>query len=85
MEVLDPFAVVVRAELEVDPARVSPDLLLRLHACLDQVIRRAGAEDNGRGLRSGALIQALPIGGENFFRVAGEIPHGAIDLCDPDP
>ena len=59
LEVLDPFAVVVRAELEVDPARVSPDLLLRLHACLDQVIRRAGAEDNGRGLRSGALIQAL--------------------------
>jgi len=59
LEVLDPFAVVVRAELEVDPARVSPALLVRLHDCLDQVIRQAGAEDNGRGLRSGALIQAL--------------------------
>jgi hypothetical protein len=59
LEVLDPFAVVVRAELEVDLARVSPDLLVRLHDCLDQVIRRAGADDNGRGLRSGALIQAL--------------------------
>ena len=59
LEVLDPFAVVVRAELEVDPARVSPDLLLRLHDCLDQVIRRTGADDNGGGLRSGALIQAL--------------------------
>jgi hypothetical protein len=59
LEVLDPFAVVVRANLEVDPARVNPDLLVRLHDCLDQVIRQAGAEDNGRGLRSGALIQAL--------------------------
>ncbi|MFN7870578.1 MAG: hypothetical protein ACK5QQ_00055, partial [Cyanobacteriota bacterium] len=59
LEVLDPFAVVVRAELEVDPARVSPALLVRLHDCLDQAIRQAGAEDNGSGLRSGALIQAL--------------------------
>lgn len=58
-EVLDPFAVVVRAELEVDPAQVTSDLMLRLKACLDQAIRRAGADDNGRGLRSGALIQAL--------------------------
>jgi hypothetical protein len=58
-EVLDPFAVVVRAELEVDPAQATSDLMLRLQACLDQAIRRAGADDNGDGLRSGALIQAL--------------------------
>ena len=58
-EVLDPFAVVVRAELEVDPAQATSDLMLRLRTCLDQTIRRAGTDDNGRGLRSGALIQAL--------------------------
>ena len=59
LELLDPFAVVVRAELEVDPAQATSDLMLRLQACLDQAIRRAGADDNGGGLRSGALIQAL--------------------------
>ena len=59
LEVLDPFAVVVRAELEVDPAQATSDLMLRLQACLDQAIRRAGADDNGDGLRSGALIQVL--------------------------
>jgi hypothetical protein len=59
LEVLDPFAVVVRAELEVDPAQATSDLMLRLQACLDQAIRRAGTDDNGDGLRSGALIQAL--------------------------
>jgi len=59
LEVLDPFAVVVRAELEVDPAQASSDLILRLQDCLDQAIRRAGADDNGGGLRSGALIQVL--------------------------
>jgi hypothetical protein len=58
-EVLDPFAVVVRAELEVDPAQATSDLMLRLQTCLDQAIRRAGADDNGGGLRSGALIQVL--------------------------
>jgi hypothetical protein len=59
LEVLDPFAVVVRAELEVDPAQATSDLMLRLQACLDQAIRRAGADENGGGLRSGALIQVL--------------------------
>lgn len=58
-EVLDPFAVVVRAELEVDPAQATPELMLRLRACLDQAIRRAGTDDNGPGLRSGPLIQVL--------------------------
>ncbi|MCX5952093.1 MAG: hypothetical protein NTZ40_01035 [Cyanobacteria bacterium] len=59
LEVLDPFAVVVRAELEVDPAQATSHLMVRLQACLDQAIRRAGADDNGGGLRSGALIQVL--------------------------
>jgi hypothetical protein len=58
-EVLDPFAVVVRAELEVDPAQATSHLMVRLQACLDQAIRRAGTDDNGGGLRSGALIQVL--------------------------
>ena len=58
-EVLNPFAVVVRAELEVDPAQVTLDMMLRLRTCLDQAIRRAGADDNSRGLRSSALIQVL--------------------------
>jgi len=59
LEILDPFAVVVRAELEVDPAQATSHLMVRLQACLDQAIRRAGADDNGDGLRSGALIQVL--------------------------
>jgi hypothetical protein len=58
-EVLVPFAVVVRAELEVDPALLRPGLIGRLHACLDQVIRHAASHEAERGLRSGALIQAL--------------------------
>ncbi|MEB3362503.1 MAG: hypothetical protein VKI42_10320, partial [Synechococcaceae cyanobacterium] len=59
LEVLDPFAVAVRAELEVDPALVRPGLMGRLHACLNQAIRHAASHEGERGLRSGALIQAL--------------------------
>jgi len=59
LDALVPFSVAVRAELEVDPALMTPELMGRLHACLDQAIRHAASHESERGLRSSALIQAL--------------------------
>ena len=59
LEPLDPFAVVVQADLEVDPAQANPALVARLLDRLDAVIRAVGARDDGEGLRSGELITAL--------------------------
>jgi hypothetical protein len=61
LAILDPFKVIVRADLEVDlgPAGSAGVLLERIAALLDANIRRAAAAADGRGLRSAELIQAL--------------------------
>ncbi len=56
---LEPFQVVVNAELELHAAEVPPGLLVRLRACLDAAISEVGATGAIGGLRSVVLIQAL--------------------------
>ncbi|MFN7899693.1 MAG: hypothetical protein ACK5N0_08530, partial [Synechococcaceae cyanobacterium] len=61
LAVLDPFKVIVRADLEVDlgPNGSASALLARIAAVLDATIRRDASVGDGRGLRSAALIQSL--------------------------
>ncbi|MEB3167584.1 MAG: hypothetical protein VKK97_02515, partial [Synechococcaceae cyanobacterium] len=56
---LDPFQVMVNAELELHAAEVPPGLLVRLRACLDAVISEVAATGAVGGLRSAVLVQAL--------------------------
>jgi hypothetical protein len=59
LEVLVPFEVVVRADLELVSPAVAPGLMERLRACLDAVITEVGATGAACGLRTAALIQSL--------------------------
>lgn len=59
LEVLVPFEVVVRAELELVSPGGAPGLMGRLRACLDAVITEVGTTGAPGGLRTAALIQAL--------------------------
>ena len=56
---LEPYAVLVRADLEVEPGEATPELIARLLARLDTTIRAAGSREGNDGLRGGELLQSL--------------------------